>query len=162
MDLTHALGALLLVFGAGVALFALFLAVRWAIRRFPLPAGNGESVSAGPFGSSPGQAWDRLADLTLKVQTLETGLQLLRQEWDDAYRKIVRERERVRKAAWRAGQGEEEPAPGDDVPQLRLEDLRPMEAPPYPSQLETTNGAPTGAPPPDARRRRFLDKYPEG
>ncbi len=162
MQIAHVLGALAFVFGSAIVLMALFVGVRWVILRFPLPAGTGETVSAGPFGSVPGQVPEALSDLRQRMLEMESDHRLLRNEWEETRKALMRERERVRKASQRSR---------EDEPELSLEDLRAMEAPALPDvprlvtrpagddprQLVAIPQAPV-----DGKLRRFLEKYPEG
>lgn len=107
MSFVHALAAFLFVFGSVATVFLAWVSVRWVQRRWP---SGPEVVAAGPFASAPATAGtvpdnlrDKLVALEQEQAKLATALQLIRQEWDDAYSKMRRVEERVRKRQQRAG-----------------------------------------------------------
>lgn len=149
MPFTHALGALTLVFGTLLFLVGAWFAVRWASHRWP---DGSVEVDAGPFESLRalvGQLADRLEKIERENTVLRTEMQLIRQEWDDAYSKMRRLEERVRKRAQRA---QDEDYDDEQVPLIIREPPNGMAQ----GQLEVP------APPPETEAmRRFRLKYGE-
>lgn len=71
-----------------------------------------------PDPEARAQLLDDLHSLRLEVRELESGYQLLRQEWRDQFEKMRKSEERTRKHAARVAQ-EEDPETIDDIHQLR-------------------------------------------